>query len=246
MTRSVSRHFCFVWNMARSKLSVFVDESGNFQYPDSLSRFYILSLVLHDQSHNISLALAQLARSVADLGFDPENFVFHAGPIIRKEDGYSLLSRHWRNRVFDRMMTFARNVDFSYRCICVDKRFVTSSEQIVERLRNGLVEFIGAQTGLITQFDKVKIYYDCGQSAVTNLLHEAFCSANLPCVEFAQNVKPSQYKLFQVADLVCTVNLLEQKIAHGDTLTLSEERFFGGERAFKRNILRKLKRKEIP
>ena len=83
--------------MAKGTLSIFVDESGIFKYPDPLSRFYILSLVLHDQSQDISRPLADLSRGVADLGFDPEDFVFHAGPIIRKEDGYSLLSRHWKS-----------------------------------------------------------------------------------------------------------------------------------------------------
>ena len=148
--------------------------------------------------------------------------------------------------MFDRMMTFARNVDFRYHCISVDKRFVTSSEHIAERLRSGLRTFIAGQTQMMPQFGKVKVYYDCGQSSVTNLLHEAFSSIHLPTVEFAQNVKPSKYKLFQVADLVCTVKLMEQKLASGGSLTVSEERFFGGVRAFKRNILRKLNRKEIP
>ena len=231
--------------MAKGTLSIFVDESGIFKYPDPLSRFYILSLVLHGQSQDISRPLADLSRGVADLGFDPDDFVFHAGPIIRKEDGYSLLSRHWRSRVFDRMMTFARNVDFRYRSISVDKRFVTSSAHIAERLRDGLSSFIDGQSAMMRQFEKVKVYYDCGQSAVTNLLHEAFSSMRLPSAEFAQNVRPQNYKLFQVADLVCTVKLIEQKLDHGDPLSLSEERFFGGVRAFKRNVLRKLTRKEI-
>ena len=135
--------------MAKGTLSIFVDESGIFKYPDPLSRFYILSLVLHDQSQDISRPLADLSRGVADLGFDPEDFVFHAGPIIRKEDGYSLLSRHWRSRVFDRMMTFARNVDFRYRSISVDKRFVTSSAHIAERLRDSLSSFIDGQSAMM-------------------------------------------------------------------------------------------------
>ena len=232
--------------MAKGTLSIFVDESGTFKYPDPLSRFYILSLVLHDQLQDISRPLADLSRGIANLGFDQDDFVFHAGPIIRKEDGYALLSRHWRSRVFDRMMTFARNVDFRYHCVSVDKRFVTSSEHIAERLCDGLHAFIDGHYETMLQFGRVKVYYDCGQSAVTNLLHETFSSSRLPSVEFAQNVKPSRYKLFQVADLVCTINLLEQKLAHGDPLSLSEERFFGGARAFKRNVLRKIKRKELP
>ena len=116
--------------------------------------------------------------------------------------------------------------------------------QIAERLRNGLQDFVNMHIAGDTQFDKVKVYYDCGQPAVTNLLHEVFSKTALPAVEFAQNVRPKNYVLFQLADLVCTIHLIEQKIAHGDEMTLSEERFFGGERAFKRNILRKIKRKE--
>lgn len=231
--------------MNRRTLSIFVDESGIVQYPDALSRFYILSLVFHDQSQDISRQVAELARSAADLGFDQEDFVFHAGPIIRKEDGYALLSRQWRNRIFDRMMTFVRHVEFQYHSICVDKRFVTSSDQIVERLRQGLAAFIKAQARMMSEFDLVKVYYDCGQAIVTNLLHDVFAMVTLPRVEFAQNVRPSRYKLFQVADLACTISLLEQKITHGESLTLSEERFFGGERAFKRNVLRKFKHREM-
>ena len=41
-------------------LSVFVDESGRFQYPDDGSRFYILSMVFHDQSIDISPLVADL------------------------------------------------------------------------------------------------------------------------------------------------------------------------------------------
>ena len=34
--------------MSGETLSIFVDESGRFQYPDADSRFYILGLVFHD------------------------------------------------------------------------------------------------------------------------------------------------------------------------------------------------------
>ena len=37
------RHLCCK-DMQKKVLSVFVDESGKFQYPDSVSRFYIVSL----------------------------------------------------------------------------------------------------------------------------------------------------------------------------------------------------------
>ena len=36
------------------ELSIFVDESGRLQHPDPNSRFYILGMVFHDQSNDIS------------------------------------------------------------------------------------------------------------------------------------------------------------------------------------------------
>ena len=80
---------------------------------------------------------------------------------------------------------------------------------------------------------------------MTNLLRKTF-SDDIGCsVEFAQNVKPQSYKLFQVADLICTVSLIEQRLMNGERMTDSEYTFFGGPRVFKRNILKYIKRKEI-
>ena len=49
----------------------------------------------------------------------------------------------------------------------------------------------------------------------------------------------------QLADLICTLRLLELKIENGQPLTESETRFFGGPRDFKRNVLKKMKAKEL-
>ena len=126
------RHLLFWWAVRCGRrmktLSIFVDESGRFQHPDADSRFYILGMVFHDQSHDISCIVADLERSELELGL--EGHCFHAGPLIR-------------------------------------------------------------------------------------------------------------------ADLVCTLRLIELRLAHGMPMTQSEMRFFGGPRDFKRNVLKKIKRKEI-
>lgn len=43
----------------------------------------------------------------------------------------------------------------------------------------------------------------------------------------------------------CTVRLIEVRLLDGGELTKSENRFFGGQRDFQRNILKRIKRKEI-
>ena len=97
------------------------------------------------------------------------------------------------------MMTFARKVDFWYKCVFVDKRYITSPFQFAERLKEILVSFAETYKQVLERLDSVKIYYDCGQSAVTNILHEVF-EGSLSCeVEFAQDVHPSKYRLFQTA-----------------------------------------------
>ena len=226
-------------------LSVFVDESGTFRYPDPSSRYYIVGLVVHDQRHDIGNLTAELDAAIGRIGLDPDTFASHAGPLIRKEKNFATFRREWRAKVFKLLFDFARRAEFRYHYLCVDKRYITSTLHIITNLQRMLEGFLAAHTNEIVEFDKIKIYYDCGQSPITNLLHKTF-SSDVGCkVEFAQSVKPQKYKLFQVADLVCSIALIEQRLLHGEKMTDSEYSFFGGPRLFKRNILKVLKRKEI-
>jgi hypothetical protein len=232
-------------NKDQQKLSVFVDESGSFLYPDNDSCFYVIGMVFHDQSIDIRQQLTDMDRSIDEIGLDPETFVFHAGPLIRREQGYEFLGRRLRERVFARMMTFARKVDFKYKCIFADKRYVTSPAQLAERLKAELSYFVVNHKTVLERLNAVKIYYDCGQSAITNILTDVFGKQLAFPVEFAQGVHPSRYRLFQLADLVCTLNMISLKLDSGMKMSRSEIKFFGGPKAFKHNILRRIKAKEI-
>ncbi len=68
------------------ELSIFVDESGDFGEYDPRAPFYILSLVLHDQSIDIRNDLAILESEMRNIGWP--NHCVHAGPIIRAEYEY--------------------------------------------------------------------------------------------------------------------------------------------------------------
>ena len=229
--------------MEAKVLSIFVDESGNFRFPDSECRFYILGMVLHDQSIDISSEIAKLERSDSEIGLD--GHCFHTGPLIRHEKNYSMLSRQLRGRIFSRMMAFARRVNYKYHCLSVDKRYIDSTDQLVEKLKVSLADFIAARHDALLSVGRIKIYYDCGQAPVTRLLHQVF-ESSLDCeVEFANDVRPSRYRLFQLADLICTLHLLELKLDAHIPFSRSEQQFFGGPRKFRHNILRYIKAKEI-
>ncbi len=217
----------------RTILSVFVDESGRFRHPDADSRFYIVGMVFHNQANDISQAIEDFNRNIISLGLDPEAFVFHAGPLIRREKGYEFLSRHYRGRIYNRMMTFARRIDFKWHCLCVDKKFVNSTLQIIAKLQVQLDEFVNVNKSLLANVAQVKVYYDCGQAPLTKVLQKSFNGLGGK-VEFVSDVQPRRYKLFQLADLICTLNLVAAKIRAGERLTDSEYKFFGGPAAFRR------------
>lgn len=226
-------------------LSVFVDESGNFGDSRDLARYCILTLVLHDQDQDISQAVRELNRANDDLGLDPETFQFHSMPLIRQDDEYAAMSRRMRGRILNRMMTFVRNVKFSYCTFCVDTAFVNTPEQVFERIKRQMLEFIRSHREAFEGLGSVKVYYDAGQKQVGRLLEETVGEA-LGCpVVFESGVKQGSYKLLQVADLICTVELISRRLEDGVPLPLAEARFFGGPREFKRNILKKIKAKEI-
>ena len=229
--------------MKEATLSVFVDESGIWNDDVSSSRHYIVSFVLHDQSADIADAVAALDRDMASLGI--VNLCFHAAPIIRGNGTFEILSAELRRKMFARMMGFVRRVDFKYHCLCVDKRYCDTQEKAADRLRRQMREFFLSARPLMDGFSRLKVYYDCGQTRLTNLLHEEFAALRFPPVEFAQSVKPHRYKMFQVADLICTLRLLELKLETDGRLSPSEFRFFGGVKSFRRDFLRRIKAKEI-
>ena len=125
--------------MADATLSVFVDESGRFQLPDESSQYYIVSLVLHDQRIPIDGLVAELDRHFSEMRLS--NVCFHAGPLIRQKNAFAIMDWSFRVKIFRRMLAFAHKLDFKYHCLVVEKRFVDTKEQILERLQRDMEKF---------------------------------------------------------------------------------------------------------
>ena len=118
--------------MSNKILSVFVDESRILSEQDCSSRFYILTLVLHDQSFGIEHQVESLNRDLDSVGI--ANLCFHAAPIIRANGSFEFMNWDLRRKIFSRMMGFVRSVDFKYHCLVVDKKFINTSDQIISKL----------------------------------------------------------------------------------------------------------------
>ena len=107
-----------------------------------------------------------------------------------------------------------------------------------------MTEFILQHQDMFDQVGQIKVYYDGGQKEVSKMLRNTLAFLGR-AIEFAQGPRHCKYKLFQVADFVCTVRLMELRLLNGESLNMAEKKFFGGERAFKRNILKIVNSKAI-
>ena len=65
------------------ELSVFVDESGDI---DGESRYYLLALVFHDQSNELTPTISLYEQSLNNR--DLPNILFHFSPLLRANERY--------------------------------------------------------------------------------------------------------------------------------------------------------------
>lgn len=228
--------------MAAKILSIFIDESGDFGKFESHCPFYLVTMILHDQSHDINELVSKFDEHLCNAGF-PIHAV-HSGPLIRREsDLYINLEREERRFLFNALFNFARKLDFQFLCIQMKKSPENDRIQFTSKLSNAIATKIRENSNLWASFDKIIIYYDNGQMELTKILTAVFSSL-LDHVEF-RKVKPVDYKLFQIADMVCTLKLLALKLKYGLQFTKSEHDFFETSRRLKKNYLKYIEKKEI-
>ena len=106
----------------------------------------------------------------------------------------------------------------------------------------GFIRKIKNNYETLLAYDVVKIYYDNGQVELSRILASVF-NVLLPSVE-TKKVVPSDYRLFQVADFICTMKLTELKISN-HSMSVQEQRFFGGEIGAIKNSIKDLRKSEL-
>ena len=223
----------------KKELSIFIDESGDFGEYEFHSPFYIITMVFHDQANDIQPAIDKLNWELSLMNLD--GLCIHTGPIIRKEESYNNMNIAERRRIFNKMIAFIRQVDIRYKCFSIEKKHISDVVEASGKLSRQISLFIREHSEEFRSFDTIKVYYDNGQIELTKILSSVFY-ALLTNVEF-RKVMPEDYKLFQVADLFCTMELVRLKLENG-IFSRSEEIFFGNRRDLRRNYLKALQQKE--
>ncbi len=225
--------------MAEKILSIFIDESGDFGAYESHCPYYLVSMVMHDQRIEIKDNLICLDEHLQRLGYP--NHAIHTGPLIRREAVYANDTVESRKKLFNSLFHFTRQLNFRYICVSIRKSECRDEIDMASHLSRAISEELRRNKEYLESFDKVIIYYDNGQIELTKILTSIFNSLFFN-VEF-RKVQPVNYRLFQVADLICTLELLSIK-ERNHLLTKSEEMFFGSVKELKKRYLKPLQKKK--
>ena len=221
-------------------LSCFIDETGDFGDYDHHCPYYMISAVLHDQNISIESELNNLEKYLSNIGYP--HHAIHAGPLIRRENDYEDLSIEERKKLFNLLFNFTRRIPIHFFCAKVKKSECKDADELDAKLTKAIKAEILRSESFWNSFDKIIIYYDNGQKALKRVLNITFNSL-FSDVE-VRKVQPADYRLFQVADLICTLELTLSKIELG-MFSNSEKAFFHGAHDFKKEYWRKIKIKEI-
>ena len=222
------------------ELSIFIDESGDFGAYEPHSPFYIVTLVIHNQSVDIKENIDLLNSRIRDYGLP--DYTIHTAPLIRNEGLYSKISLMDRKRVFNSLYNFVRTSDIKYHTVIVEKKQCVDDIDLVVKLTRQLSAFLNEHMKSLMENDRIVCYYDYGQRELTHILVSVFNTV-LNHVEF-KKVAPANYKLFQAADLICTMELLSIK-AERKMLSKSEILFFSSARDFYKSYLNAIRKKRL-
>ena len=226
--------------MAEKVLSCFIDEAGDFGDYHHHSPYYIVSVVLHDQSHSIQSYAEGLEAYLSNLGYP--NHALHTGPLIRREEDYELLLMEDRRKLFNFLFRFARMAPISFFSAKVRKSECRDVDELETKLTKAITNEIQKRDEYFRSFDKIIIYYDNGQKPLKRIINIIF-SSRFSNVE-VRRVKPTDYKLFQVADLVCTLEHIHSKIEIG-MFSKTEKEFFSNAHSFKKDYWRKIEKQRL-
>lgn len=218
-----------------SELSIFVDESGS---DDLSTKYYLVALVFHDQSDPIVDSIARYEMALRDRGLP--NIPFHAGPLMNGKDDYEFLDLGTRKRLLASFFVFARSLPISYKAFAYRSSEVGRTG-LARAIEGDVTSFLRAGLGRFQSYGSVKIYYDGGQGAVTEALHRSVEAALSKSALVFRKSSATQYRLSQVADFICTVELTAIKFAASEQ-TSTDGKVFGMRGAFKKNYLRKVRR----
>ena len=221
-------------------LSIFVDESGDFGISSDRNSYYLVTLVFHDQNHSLTDAIARYDAAIAQTGLGIE--YVHTGPIIRREEVFAHLSIDERRKLLYKILHLYLSCDIRHLTVKVPRREAPDKVSLSGKLAKQLKLALDAHHDFFSGFEKFIVYYDNGQSELSSVLNAVF-SIYFSDVEF-RKAEPQNYRLLQLADFLCSMELLQIK-RDENRLSKSEEQFFYKPQELKKTFLHSIAKKRL-
>lgn len=218
-------------------ISIFVDESGDFGKYSRECPYYFITMVFHNQNKPIGDEFEKLNARLRLLGRD--GHILHTGPLVRKEEVYYNMDIQERMKILMSFFTVFNKLDIKYHTFIVQKYPDFNKLQVIRALSKQINEFVVEFPEIFTD-NKIIVYYDNGQEQVTQILASVFGCLNC---DF-RVVQPGSYRLFQIADLITTLELINYKKNNMENSN-SEKHFFGSISEFNKNFYKKIIKKKI-
>lgn len=222
------------------QLSIFIDESGDFGEYNGVTEFYAISFVFHNQDDNISSLVKKLDNSLINVSTN--KFAIHTMPLIRREEMYVNMLPNDRRAILRKLFFFTKSAPIKYKIFLFSKKYFRSFAQLYGHISREMDSFFLKHKEEFARYDNIVIYYDNGQQKITNLIH------TVVAIHFEKydirKVMPVDYRLFQVADMLCTFAVINEK-AKLKGLSTSEKYVLHSYSDFKKDFLKDLKSKEI-
>lgn len=197
-------------------------------------------MVFHNQKIDISNEIEKLEESIRTSGFELE--YIHTGPVIRREQIFNTYSLEERRKLLYKMLYFYNKCNICHDTVVVNRKEAVDKITLSGRLSKEISKMISKHSTYFEQFDKVIVYYDNGQTELSAILN-AVLSVLFNEVEF-RKAEPQKYRLLQVADFICSLELLKIK-KEEKRLSKSEEKFFYKPQELKKPFLKSLEEKRL-
>ena len=150
---------------------------------------------------------------------------------------YEFLDIEQRKAMLAYFSSFVRRLPISYTTFVYRRSQFEDPARLMERMGRDISSAMVEHLDFFQSFDDVKVYYDNGQDIVKQALDRSVGKVLSKGVVRGRKTSMTDYRLEQVADYLCTIELALVKCEakeNGETYN----KFFGGIGSFKRNWLK--------
>ena len=221
-----------------------LEEAANLFQGRYQQQLHSAPLLCSPSAHAIRLLVAVTGYEAKLARADLPNIPFHSEPLMNGHKDYEFLNIEQRKVMLAYFSSFVRKLPISYITFVYRRSQFEDPARLMERMGRDISSAMIEHLGFFQSFDDVKVYYHNGQDIVKQALDRSVGKILSKGVVRRRKTSMTDYRLEQVADYLCTIELALVKYEakeNGETYN----KFFGGIGTFKRNWLKQARSKQI-